>query len=359
MDQLNLLARVLLDFKDDSEKHPSKDLSAVCRTADGHLWLASDESASIERLAPLSESRFGDHVRFDLRAFLPLPDDPDLEIDIEGLDVCDGHMWIVGSHGSKRKKTKGRDPRKDLERLATVERETDRCFLARIPLSEGKLVKETRATSGDSGPLRAAMLPFTEEGNALMSALLQDPHYKPFLAAHIPGKDNGFDIEGLCVRKNTISLGLRGPVLRGWAGLLQIEVEETARGELSLVSKRNGDAPVRKVFFDLDGLGIRDLRLRGKELFILAGPTMVLDGAIRLYRLADIDALEKPFVEQRTGVFERILEFPHGVGTDRAEGLTFFPWQGRNDTILTVYDGPRAERVCGETAVWADVWRLP
>ncbi|WP_457090403.1 DUF3616 domain-containing protein [Microvirga sp. P5_D2] len=43
-------------------------------------------------------------------------------------------------------------------------------------------------------------------------------HNRPFLS--IPSKENGFDVEGLAVREGRISPGLRGPVLRGHAVVL-------------------------------------------------------------------------------------------------------------------------------------------
>ena len=41
----------------------------------------------------------------------------------------------------------------------------------------------------------------------------------------------------------------------------------------------------RKRFLDLDGLGVRDLCRRKKNLFILAGPTMPLPAPYRVYAL--------------------------------------------------------------------------
>ena len=43
----------------------------------------------------------------------------------------------------------------------------------------------------------------------------------------------------------------------------------------------------RKLFLNLDGLGIRDLTLRGDDLLILAGPTMDLSGPAAVFRWAD------------------------------------------------------------------------
>jgi L-seryl-tRNA(Ser) seleniumtransferase len=45
---------------------------------------------------------------------------------------------------------------------------------------------------------------------------------------HIPGKDNGLDVEGLASVGDRLLVGLRGPVLRGWAIVLEIEPEQVA-----------------------------------------------------------------------------------------------------------------------------------
>ena len=46
----------------------------------------------------------------------------------------------------------------------------------------------------------------------------------------LPSKDNGLDIEGLAVLGNRVYLGLRGPVLRGRAIILELELEESEPG---------------------------------------------------------------------------------------------------------------------------------
>lgn len=42
--------------------------------------------------------------------------------------------------------------------------------------------------------------------------------------------------------------------------------------------------PYRKHLLDLDGLGVRDLCPHSDDLLVLAGPTMDLDGPVRLFR---------------------------------------------------------------------------
>ncbi len=119
------------------------------------------------------------------------------------------------------------------------------------------------------------------EHNLLTRLLEDDPHVGPFLA--IPGKDNGFDIEGLALDGRRLLLGLRGPVLRGWTMLLELAVEPA--GDWLRLAPLDGEGTMlRKHFLQLGGLGVRDLHFAGDDLYILAGPTMVLDGDIRLFR---------------------------------------------------------------------------
>ena len=53
---------------------------------------------------------FGDHTSFELKETLDLPGPAKEEIDIEGLDVDGGYLWLIGSHSAKRKKTKDDKP---------------------------------------------------------------------------------------------------------------------------------------------------------------------------------------------------------------------------------------------------------
>ena len=69
-------------------------------------------------------------------------------------------------------------------------------------------------------PSTAASLEKMNGHNQLIEALAEDEHLGPFLQMGLPSKDNGFDIEGLAVQGNQVFLGLRGPVLRGWAIIL-------------------------------------------------------------------------------------------------------------------------------------------
>nr|WP_287128508.1 DUF3616 domain-containing protein [Candidatus Cyanaurora vandensis] len=284
-----------------------QDLSAAVWTE--HLWLASDETMSLERLSP-SPTGYDQPQQFPLTEYLDLVDDTTgagVEVDIEGLDYQDHYLWLVGSHATKRKRV--RPDRSDLEnirRLTKIEADPNRYLLARIPLVDGILYKTCPHPSQLGEQLTAAAIGRTK----LLTLLEEDPHLGPFLTAGIPGKDNGFDVEGLAVMGNKVWLGLRGPVLRGWAILLELTVE--ARGPGLLRFRRGADGlAYRKHFLDLGGLGIRELCRDGDDLLILAGPTMILQGVIRVFRLVKGLLLAEPsLITQQPGRLEVLFETP-------------------------------------------------
>ena len=75
---------------------------------------------------------FGSHRRFDLAPLLKLPDGTEGEIDIEGLDVDGGYLWLIGSHSLKRK-----SPTKTmiLKKISIVWRASTRTAIA-LPWAE-------------------------------------------------------------------------------------------------------------------------------------------------------------------------------------------------------------------------------
>ena len=198
---------------------------SVAQQIDDTLWVANDETTSLERLniqdaAPGDVVRCDEHQSFQLLEYLDLPlPKQDAEIDIEGLAYAhdSGYLWVVGSHSLKRKNAEaGTSAQKNIKRLSTVEADGNRFLLARIPVVQQN-DSYVLARKVDADGRTAAQLRGNEVGNDLTAAIAEDPQLRDFL--HIPGKDNGFDIEGLAVIGSRFLLGLRGPVLRGWAGL--------------------------------------------------------------------------------------------------------------------------------------------
>ena len=327
------------------------------------LWVAGDEACAIDRLRRLDPVgsellRFGEGRSFALADLLDLPGAADEEADLEGMAVADGYLWVVGSHGLKRKNAEDeRDNASNAKRLAKVTLDRNRRLLACLPIEtdasgEPRLVKEAKDGR------RALRLKGDAESNLLTQALADDRHFGPYMA--IPGKDNGFDIEGLAVDGKRLLLGLRGPVLRGWSALLEIAVE-AHRDQLRLVPLDESGTLLRKHFLQLDGLGVRDLHFSGDDLYILAGPTMVLNGDIRVFKWpfarATISANREP-VRFETVLTESV-SLPHGHGTNRAEAICALPLAiaGRTPHWLVLYDAPGMDRQDGEYTVFGDLLR--
>ncbi len=370
---------VLLEFHPERDDlSPGKELRdglSVALRMGRTLWLANDESVSIERLTlcepdGTGQSSFArEHRQYALHDYFPLPlpphgETPDdiNEADIEGL-ACDGkYLWIAGSHSLRRRQPKEADGvRKAHKRLATVSSDGNRYLLGRIPVVEEDggytLAREHR---GKNKLRRAAMLRGDEHGNELTTLLKDDPHLGPFLA--IPGKDNGFDIEGLAVAGEHLLLGLRGPVLRGWAVVIEVALSEDEQEDrLRLAPVGKDGALYRKHFLDLHGLGIRDLCVQGKDILVLAGPTMDLDGPVRVLRWRGA-AEPAPAGERvvHAHELETVLELPFGQGVDHPEGMSLFPGKdGKETELLLVHDSASPGRQIGDSTLVADVYTIP
>jgi hypothetical protein len=352
-----LLSRALLQFGD-KEATLQGDLSAASITPDGSLWLASDELQSIERLSQIAPYVFGNHQPFHIGDFVRLAD-AEGEVDVEGMDYSDHYLWFTGSHSLKRKKAKGKNPRKDIARLATVKPEFNRFLLARIPVIGDTLFASVSHPDQPDRLLTAAALQQVGETNALIEALSEDDHLGPFLSFPLGDKENGFNIEGLAVRGDRIFLGLRGPVLDGWAMILEFAIEETEPGVLGLKNLPKSKRAYKKHFLDLDGLGIRELQLHGDDLLILAGPTMRVEGAMKLFRLKQaLNQADDSLSSQADKALELLFVLPFTLGADHAEGVACLPCLNEENALLIVYDSPNPARILGPGTVFADIFRL-
>jgi hypothetical protein len=241
-------------------------------------------------------------------------------------------------------------------------------MLARIPLPGQEKKRAPPKDGGAKKKKGVVALESSGDGSRLVELLREDEHLGPFLvpagpgapsgALAIPSKDNGLDIEGLAVHGDRVFLGLRGPVLRGWAVLLEMEVEATGHGVLEPKRKKKGGW-YRKHFLDLDGLGIRELSRHGNDLLILAGPTLPLDGTIRLYRLRNgLNLTQSSLHPQEPGDLEPLFDVPRSEKADHAEGVALFSYFDQDDSVLVVYDSPAEQRRYGPCGVLADVFRL-
>ncbi|NKZ08298.1 DUF3616 domain-containing protein [Actinomadura latina] len=335
----------------EAETHTN--LSAVRQ--DGRcLWVAGDETATIERLTAVLDGD-GRVTGYDAQAtvaladLVPLPAGPDEEADIEGLARANGWLWAIGSHSLKRKKIKpGQSAAKSRKRLATVVREDNRFILVRLPLATGE--DGLPAVVREDGDRTAAVLGLDKD--SVTDLLADDPHLAPFLS--IPSKDNGIDIEGIAAHGDRLYIGLRGPVLRGWAVLVEIrpETDPDDPRRLRLLPVGDGKDRYRTHFLDLGGLGIRDLCPHGDDLLVLTGPSMDLDGPVRVVRWRDavrLDAAEIVTADE----LETLCDLPYGDGDDHAEGIAVLDEPGTR--LLVVYDSPSAGRLTDGGGVLADI----
>lgn len=351
---------VRLEFTPDSLVQTN--LSGAAFTGDW-LWVAGDEACGLDRLRRLEPTgrealRFGEVRDFPLADLLDLPGDAGEEADLEGMTVANGYLWVVGSHGLKRKSVKqDRDHAENAKRLARVSLDGNRRLLACLPLESDAKGEPCLVRQARDGR-KALRLKGDAQANLLTRALADDPHFGPYMA--IPGKDNGFDIEGLAIDGDRLLLGLRGPVLRGWSALLEIAVE--ARGDqLRLVPLDSSGTLIRKHFLQLDGLGVRDLHFFGDDLYILAGPTMVLNGEIRVFKWPSarpLLAANRDPVRFESALTESV-SLPHGRGTNRAEALCDLPPElsGGKPAWLVLYDAPGPDRRNGDCTVFGDLLR--
>lgn len=336
-------------------------LSGVAGVLDT-LWVASDETLSVERLDRVRgrEPTFAAHATFAIEKFLRLPDGMREEADVEDLDISGGYLWMVGSHAAEREMPgDGASPRKIARTLAKVARQGNRCLLARIPIVQaGKRWTLARRTGHGAHKRRAARIEGNAKGNALTRALGRDEHFRYTLAP--PGKENGFDIEGLAVVGERVLLGLRGPVFNQWAAIIEIQ-PRSARNHpelLRLARFGSGRKLYRKHFLKLDGLGIRALCRHGPDLLVLAGPVAAVHGPVRLYRWVggartDVERRMRP------ADLHPVMDLPTGQGSDYPEGIVVVPATDGRDRLLVVYERASRKRFHGAHDVDADLFVIP
>lgn len=356
---------IIIDFEDAvSEKLLDKNIregiSSITCTGK-YLWVAGDENISIQRLELLEDGSYGKAKNYFLKDFIELPV-PDEEADIEGMDVDGNYLWIVGSHSYKRKKirTEKEDKEGEIDRLSRTKIGANRNLLARIPivqneLEEFTLKKECPDPGNPEKQLTAAKLKHTKKKwSQLTKKLKKDKHIAPFIK--LPGKDNGFDIEGLAVFENRLFVGLRGPVLRGWAVILEIWLEEKEPGLLKLQKDEETGHYYRKHFVNLFGMGIRELVCAGEDLLILAGPSMDLDGTMEIYRWKKGTQVTTNELVEREDI-ESVFVFPYKKekhGIDKAEGLAL----REDNKLLMSFDSPDEKRKLGKHKVKLDLISL-
>jgi hypothetical protein len=244
----------------------------------------------------------------------------DQETDIEAIAWGDGYLFVVGSHSVRR-----RLPRADLsarrnrERLLEIRQDESRERLLRIPFD---------ADTGQLG--RAEVL-------NLNKRLRKDPLLQLFHG--IPGKENGIDLEGLAYRDGELTVGFRGPVLRGnFVPLMHLAFDRPKRYRLSFVC--------------LDGQGIRDLvALADGGYLILSGPVNDAPGP---YRLWWWDGLDQVPGRDREPVATRPLGEISTPGGAKAEGLALLGQDEGSAEVIVLYETATAAKAVSMRLVLPD-----
>jgi hypothetical protein len=353
-------AAVRLQFGTDAQAAATHTNLSAVRAEGRCLWVAGDETATVERLtadSPNPLGSYGQQRTFALADYIDLPGPASDEADIEGIGRAGGYLWAVGSHSLKRKKIKSKHAdAKAIKRLAKVEDEPNRRIVVRIPVVNGEdgLPELAREVAIDGETRTAAALGGV--GASLTDLLVDDDHLGPFL--EIPSKDNGFDLEGVAAVDERLYLGLRGPVLRGWAVVLEVHpyVDHDDPHLLRLRKIGLDGEPYRKHFLDLDGLGVRDLCPDGDDLLVLSGPSMDLDGPVRIHRWHHAASTDTPEVV-RGDEISRLTDLRYGEGDDHPEGLCRLDDIDDQTRLLVVYDSPAAHRI-DDGGILADVVSL-
>lgn len=340
-----------LDHVGDPIEQDVSSLGAIGRT----VFCTCDETATVERLVHDEESgELAAHEGFALGRIFDLPAGIDGEMDIEGLAISDGYLWVTGSHSLKRGKP---ETGGELEGLGEIEWDANRGFLGRVPLLDrGDGIHEPVGaieTFCAEAARTAACVKMDGKGRTILREMLAaDPLIAPFM--DIPCKENGFDIEGLAVDGDRVWLGLRGPVIGGHAFIIELRMKETKGGHLK-PRKIDGGKRYRLHAVDLDGQGVRDLLFAGGGLYILSGATTDLEALQSVYHLKSWPPEETLVPRDR---LKRIIDLPAHRGSDHAEGIAIFRLGGK-DRMLVAYDSPRDERVSRrEPRLTADLFAL-
>lgn len=373
------MKKIKLEFEKEG-KGIAKSLSAFVRLGDS-IFAAGDEGVDLARL-----KEFGDGTCFKLKELinlsnwfdLPIPPLKEqtkqvMEVDLEGMDFdyTNQLLWMVGSHSLKRGKANATfDTKKNLELLGEVNRDANRFFLGCVSLHKNKN-NQFRLSPGESdNNTRAAQLRCDATTSELLDEIRHDTLFTCFCDKNdgIPGKDNGIDIEGLaCAPNARVLIGMRGPVLRGIAIILELAPERinspnTKADLLQLTKIGPTGLKYRRHFLDLAGHGIRDLCWDGDDLLILAGPTTGLDSPPLVFRWkAAIKAFgkmsgdEEKFIwrsedmlsQQSLGSTWKQIE----AGADHAEAIALFD----KKRLMIGYDSPSTKRFHKPASVIVDI----
>jgi hypothetical protein len=285
-----------------------EDISAVAAAGD-LLLVAADEGNAIQVLVKGPDG-------YRLSHTIGLLDDPDAEMDIEGLELLDdgaGTLTVVatGSHSTARKNPDDDKTRKkNRERLEEIKPEPDRAVYVRLQLeaASGRLVGAIE---------RGSLRPFFDQNPYFRSTFRDDAERRP------PAKEGGIDVEGLALAPDgRLVFGLRGPVLLGeYCPVVVADFEHPEQAEVRFVR--------------LGGLGIRGMARVADGYLVLAGP--VGDGED--YRLFLWDGTDMvPGTDAPETELVDLGAVPRPSAAAKPEGVTVLATSPAAYTVLVVFD---------------------
>ncbi len=233
------------------------------------------------------------------------------EMDTEALAVEKNTVYAIGSHSSKRKKTK---PQKSYKKNARtfndshIIDEPSRDQLYRIVLDNHGQVVESASLS-------------------LHTLLDDDPVFTTF--SQIPSKENGVDIEGLAIKEGWLYVGFRGPVFReNHVPVLRLQFDGVAVHHSIL-------------YVRLGGRGIRGMTEVADGFLLLAGPVGDGDGTYALYFWDGHTMLAG---KKRHGIqrgFVRLLGEMMPPHQKKAEGIVLMQENAHDYQVMIAYDGAK------------------
>ena len=285
-------------------------ISGVVFLEDGQrAAICEDESATIIVLDTVRKHTW--KVANTISLLVHDSDDP--EADLESLAADEKWLYAVGSYSSRRKSVRpGKTRRENRARLEDFGPRPSRRMLARVGL-DGLLAPAPKVRY-DKGRLWQEIK---------RSAVLG-----PF--RHLPGKENGIDIEGLVVDGDDLLVGFRGPVLRGNYAVV--------------MRTRFGTRESKLLYLNLGGRGIRDLcRVGPGRFLILAGPNGDQPLSYELYDGNGRDGI--PGSDGgHAGAPEHIGEIPAPQDRPAAkpEGIDVLAVSQNRATVVVVYDSAPA-----------------
>lgn len=225
------------------------------------------------------------------------------ELDIEGIAANHKHIYVLGSHSSKRQRLKQKyNYEKNQKRLkqSSIKDEQDRDWLYRVTLKPDQSIEKERIS--------------------LRSIIQKNDILAPF--SQLPSKENGIDIEGIAAKKDQLFIGFRGPILRNnYVPIMQLTFAQPEKYQLK--------------FVQLGGRGIRDMAAVDDGFLLLAGAMNDADMTYQLYHWDGGDML--PGKNYQQGKIELLTEIPTPKDV-KAEGLTLLN-DGQYYDFLIAYDG--------------------